>query len=214
MMHRITEIKISNFKSCRETFLKLESFTALVGYNNAGKSNLLKCIDALVRGKAQDENSFYDPNKPIEIIALLEGVNEESLAHLSEIQFKSLEPYLEEGKIRIRFFQEKAGTGKNAVVMGVQPPSLNNDIWNNPNGLPQAITTLFPEPTFINSMEDSAEDVSKYKAGNTIGKLIAILQKEIIATKVDVINDALKVIGSKLNVDGEERLGSVDIYCS
>ncbi|WP_225215810.1 AAA family ATPase [Acinetobacter pecorum] len=61
MMHRITEIKISNFKSCRETFLKLESFTALVGYNNAGKSNLLKCIDALVRGKAQDENSFYDP---------------------------------------------------------------------------------------------------------------------------------------------------------
>jgi len=120
MMHRITEIKISNFKSCRETFLKLESFTALVGYNNAGKSNLLKCIDALVRGKAQDENSFYDPNKPIEIIALLEGVNEESLAHLSEIQFKSLEPYLEEGKIRIRFFQEKAGTGKNAVVMGVQ----------------------------------------------------------------------------------------------
>ncbi|ENW28563.1 MULTISPECIES: ATP-dependent nuclease [Acinetobacter] len=206
MMHRITEIKISNFKSCRETFLKLESFTALVGYNNAGKSNLLKCIDALVRGKAQDENSFYDPNKPIEIIALLEGVNEESLAHLSEIQFKSLEPYLEEGKIRIRFFQEKAGTGKNAVVMGVQPPSLNNDIWNNPNGLPQAITTLFPEPTFINSMEDSAEDVSKYKAGNTIGKLIAILQKEIIATKVDVINDALKVIGSKLNVDGEERL--------
>jgi hypothetical protein len=90
--------------------------------------------------------------------------------------------------------------------MGVQRPSQNDDNWNNPNGLPQAITTLFPEPTFINSMEDAAEDVSKYKAGNTIGKLIAILQKEIIATKVDVINDALKVIGSKLNVDGEERL--------
>src|SRR5690606_41173461 len=32
------------------------------------------------------------------------------------------------------------------------------------------------------------------------------LQKEIIATKLDVINDALKVIGSKLNVGGEERL--------
>ena len=205
-MHKITELTIKNFKSCRETFLKLESFTALVGYNNAGKSNLLKCIDALVRGKAQDENSFYDVNKPIEIIALLEGLNEQSLAHLSDTQFKSLEPYLEEGKIRIRFFQEKAGSGKNAVVMGVQLPSQGKNIWNNPNGLPQAITTLFPEPTFINSMEDSAEDVSKYKAGNTIGKLIAILQKEIIATKVDVINNALKVIGSKLNVDGEERL--------
>ena len=205
-MHKITEVTIRNFKSCRETVLKLESFTALVGYNNAGKSNLLKCIDALVRGKAQDGSSFYDLTKPIEIVALLEGLGNESLAHLSEAQVNSLKPYLEEEKIRIRFFQEKEGTGKNAVVMGVQRPSQNDDNWNNPNGLPQAITTLFPEPTFINSMEDSAEDVSKYKAGNTIGKLIAILQKEIIATKVDVINDALKVIGSKLNVDGEERL--------
>ena len=205
-MHKITEVTIRNFKSCRETVLKLESFTALVGYNNAGKSNLLKCIDALVRGKAQDGSSFYDLTKPIEIVALLEGLGNESLAHLSEAQVNSLKPYLEEEKIRIRFFQEKEGTGKNAVVMGVQRPSQNDDNWNNPNGLPQAITTLFPEPTFINSMEDSAEDVSKYKAGNTIGKLIAILQKEIIATKVDVINDALQVIGSKLNVDGEERL--------
>lgn len=205
-MHRIIEIKINNFRSCKETILKLESFTALVGYNNAGKSNLLKCIDILVRGKAQDESSFYDVSKPIQIIALLDGLNEQSLAHLSEAQFKSLEPYLEGGKIRIRFLQEKPGTGRNAVVMGVQLPNQNDDEWNNPNGLPQAITTLFPEPTFINSMEDSAEDVSKFKVGNTIGKLIAILQKEIIATKVDVINDALKVIGSKLNVDGEERL--------
>lgn len=205
-MHKITELTIRNFKSCRETVLKLESFTALVGYNNAGKSNLLKCIDALVRGKAQDGSSFYDLKKPIEILALLEGLGGKSLAHLSDAQVNSLKPYLEEGKIRIRFFQEKEGTGKSAVVMGVQRPSQNDDNWNNPNGLPQAITTLFPEPTFINSMEDAAEDVSKYKAGNTIGKLIAILQKEIIATKVDVINDALQVIGSKLNVDGEERL--------
>lgn len=205
-MHRITEIKIKNFKSCQETSLKLESFSALVGYNNAGKSNILKCIDALVRGKAQEANSFFDPNKPIEIVALLEGLDEQSLAHLSEAQFKSLEPYLENGNIRIRFFQEKAGTGKNSVVMGVQLPNQDNDIWNNPNGLPQAITTLFPEPTFINSMEDSAEDVSKYKATNTIGKLISILQKEIIATKVDEINEALQVIGEKLNYNGKQRL--------
>lgn len=205
-MHKISEVTIKNFKSCRDTFFKLESFTALVGYNNAGKSNLLKCIDALVRGKAQDESSFYDLNQPIEIVALLEGLNKKNLAHLSDIQYKSLEPYLEEERIRIRFFQEKAGTGKNAVVMGVQSPSQTDEVWNNPNGLPQAITTLFPEPTFINSMEDSAEDVSKYKASNTIGKLIAILQKEIITTKVEVINEALQVIGSKLNVDGVERL--------
>lgn len=205
-MHRITEITIKNFKSCQETFLRLEPFSALVGYNNAGKSNILKCIDALVRGKAQEVNSFYDSSQPIEIVALLEGLNEKTLSHLSSAQRESLTPYLEDSKIKIRFLQKNPGTGRNAIEMGVQLPSQNDDIWNNPNGLPQAITTLFPEPTFINSMEDSAEDVSKYKAGNTIGKLIVILQKEILATKVGEINDALKVIGAKLNHDGKERL--------
>lgn len=205
-MHKIIEIKIKNFKSCKETCLKLEHFSALVGYNNAGKSNILKCIDALVRGKAQEVNSFYDSDKPIEIIALLDGLNIQTLSHLSPQQRESLTPYLEDGKIKIRFLQKNPGTGRNSVEMGVQLPSQNDDKWNNPNGLPQAVTTLFPEPTFINSMEDAAEDVSKYKASNTIGKLIAILQKEIIATKVDEINDALKVIGEKLNHDGKERL--------
>ena len=46
-MHKITEVTIRNFKSCRETVLKLESFTALVGYNNAGKSNLLIALSFL-----------------------------------------------------------------------------------------------------------------------------------------------------------------------
>ena len=205
-MHKLTEIIIKNFKSCQKTSLRLETFTALVGYNNAGKSNLLKCIDVLVRGKAQEEKSFYDVNKPIEIIALLEGLNERTLGHLSSAQRESLTPYLEDSKIKIRFLQKRPGVGRNSVEMGVQLPSQNDELWNNPNGLPQAITTLFPEPTFINSMEDSAEDVSKFKAGNTIGKLIAILQKEIIATKLDVINEALNVIGDKLNADGKDRL--------
>ncbi|NHB58656.1 AAA family ATPase [Acinetobacter sp. 194] len=205
-MHRISEIIIKNFKSCIETKLKLEPFTALVGYNNAGKSNILKCIDILVRGKAQEQSSFYNKDEALEIIALVEGLNEISLGHLSDNQRESLVPYIEDNSIRIRFLQKKPGTSRNAVQMDVQKPSAENDNWNNPNGLPQAITTLFPEPTFINSMEDSAEDVFKVKAGNTIGKLILILQKQILETNIDVVNSALAEIGSKLNLDGNERL--------
>lgn len=115
--------------------------------------------------------------------------------------------YIEDGSLSVRFFQESPGTGKNAVVMGIKKPSeLGIGDWVNPNGLPQAITTLFPEPTFINSMEDSAEDVSKFKASNTIGKLIAHLQKEIITSKAVEINDALEVVGKKLSLNGSERL--------
>lgn len=205
-MHRIAEMEIFNFRSCKATVLKLEAFTPLVGYNNAGKSNILKCIDALVRGRAQDISSFHDPEKPIEIIALLQGLDETSLGHLSGPQRTSLEPYIEDGSLRIRFYQEKPGASKSAVELGIRAPSRNQDGWSNPNGLPQAITTLFPEPTFINSMEDSAEDVSKFKAGNTIGKLISNLQKEIMRAKGEEMAAALAAIGKKLNLDSDERL--------
>jgi putative ATP-dependent endonuclease of OLD family len=186
--------------------VKLEAFTPLVGYNNAGKSNILKCLDALIQGKGQAITNFYDPTKAIEIIALLVGLNDDVLNHLSANQKSSLEPYIEDGTLDIRFYQEKPGTAKNSAVLGIRSPSKPLDDWSNPNGLPQAVTTLFPEPTFINSMEDSAEDVSKFKAGNTIGKLIVNLQKEIIKTKGDEINTALSAIGKKLNLEGEERL--------
>jgi putative ATP-dependent endonuclease of OLD family len=206
-MHKIKQLKIKNYRSCQETTITLENYTPLVGYNNAGKSNILKCIDALVRGKGQNETSFFDNQKPIEIIALLEGLDENSLLHLNKQQITSLEPYIEAGSLSVRFFQETPSTGKNAVVMGIKKPSeLGVGDWVNPNGLPQAITTLFPEPTFINSMEDSAEDISKFKASNTIGKLIAHLQKEIITSKAVEINDALEVVGKKLSLNGSERL--------
>lgn len=205
-MHRISELEIKNFRSCKNTKIKLEKFTPLVGYNNAGKSNILKCLDALVRGKGQTDSSFNDTKKPIEIIARLVGLSDKALSHLSEPQKVSLEPYIVDDSLDIRFFQEKPGTAKNAVVLGIRSPLNPNGEWSNPNGLPQAVTTLFPEPTFINSMEDSAEDVSKFKVGNTIGKLISNLQKEILKTKGEEINTALSAIGKKLNLNGDERL--------
>lgn len=205
-MHQIKKIEISNFRSCISTELLLEEVTPLVGYNNAGKSNILKAIDALVKGKGLAENNFNDTHQPVEIMALLSGLSSGVLNHLSSSQQTSLEPFIENNSIYVRFFQEKPGTTKNAVTMGVKKPSNLEDEWENPNGIPQAISTLFPEPTFINSMEDAAEDVSKFKAGNTIGKLISNLQKEILKTKGTEISEALSGIGKKLNVDGDERL--------
>jgi len=205
-MHHIAEMEIHNFRSCKQAKVLLESFTPLVGYNNAGKSNILKCIDALVTAKGLSANNFCDPDKPIEIVALLKGLEEEALKHLTQPQKNSLTPYIEDGCLNVRFFQEKPGTGKNSVVLGIRAPSRKDDDWVNPNGIPQAISTLFPEPTFINSMEDSAEDVSKFKAGNTIGKILSALQKEILRSKGSEIDTALLAIGKKLNLGGSERL--------
>lgn len=86
------------------------------------------------------------------------GLDDDTLSHLSPAQKSSLTPYIENNSLDIRFYQEKPGTGRNAATLGIRAPSNLQDEWSNPNGLPQAVTTLFPEPTFINSMEDSAED--------------------------------------------------------
>lgn len=205
-MHHIAEMKINNFRSCKQVSVLLEGFTPLVGYNNAGKSNILKCIEALIAAKGLSVDNFFDPDMPIEIVALLKGLEEEALNHLPNAQRNSLSPYIEDGCLNIRFFQEKPGSGKASVHLGIRAPSCKDGGWENPNGIPQAISTLFPEPTFINSMEDSAEDVSKFKAGNTIGKIISVLQKEILKSKGPEIDGALSAIGKKLNLDGSERL--------
>ncbi|WP_323814135.1 ATP-dependent nuclease [Cellvibrio sp. NN19] len=203
-MHLISEMEIINFKSCKNLKIKLEGFSPLVGYNNAGKTNILKAIDALVKGKAIGEDGFNDITQPLIIRAELTGLNDEVLSHLSAPQRSSLQPYIENDCIHIQFKQD--GLGKTALTLGVRAPSDQYGEWVNPNGIPQAISTLFPEPTFINSMEDAAEDVSKFKAGNTIGKLISNLQKEILKTKLEELSTALSAVGKKLNLNGSERL--------
>ncbi|TCD46812.1 DUF2813 domain-containing protein [Chlorobium sp. N1] len=43
-MHFLSHISISNFRSCQHVSFDLAAFTPFVGYNNAGKSNLLAAI--------------------------------------------------------------------------------------------------------------------------------------------------------------------------
>jgi len=47
-MHALTKLTICNFRSCRATELLLHDFTPIVGYNNAGKSNILNAIEWLL----------------------------------------------------------------------------------------------------------------------------------------------------------------------
>lgn len=44
----ITKLEINNYLSCKKTELELSPFTSLVGYNNAGKSNILSAVKWLL----------------------------------------------------------------------------------------------------------------------------------------------------------------------
>lgn len=210
-MLKISRIKIENFLSCQNTELILEEFTPLVGYNNAGKSNILRAIESFVRCKALGEAEFHDTDKPVVITALISGLSQDIIESLTSKQEKDITPFIKNEEVWIRLHQTKPGSGKQLLSLAAKS-SLLEEEWTTLASLNQIIATLLPEPTFIRSMEDSAEDVAKIKATNTIGKLILILQKEILRTKSDEISDALEIIGKKLNVDGDERLEELSIF--
>ncbi|WP_082970717.1 AAA family ATPase [Morganella psychrotolerans] len=47
----IKSLDINNYLSCKNTSFELSPFTPLVGYNNAGKSNILSAIKWLLEKK-------------------------------------------------------------------------------------------------------------------------------------------------------------------
>ncbi|MFA6192037.1 MAG: AAA family ATPase [Sulfurimonas sp.] len=66
-MHFISSITIKNFKSIREETFPLTLYTPLVGYNNAGKSNILEAIQWLLNKSSLSEKYFNNIDESIEI---------------------------------------------------------------------------------------------------------------------------------------------------
>lgn len=82
---KLKHIAISNFKGIQADTLDPESFTCLVGENNAGKSSVMQAIVfALNRPKNIPPAHFYDPTQPVTFEIELSGVTDAHLARLSE----------------------------------------------------------------------------------------------------------------------------------
>lgn len=87
---RLSYVKIQNFKSCRNVELEIGGLHALVGSNNAGKSNILHALDFLFNPsvKKLSEDSFW--NKRTDLGIRVEAV----FTDLDEHEKQKLDPYL------------------------------------------------------------------------------------------------------------------------
>ncbi len=82
---KLKHIAISNFKGLQADALSPESFTCLVGENNAGKSSVMQAIVfALNRPKNIPPAHFYDSTKAVSFDIEFSGVSEADLARLSD----------------------------------------------------------------------------------------------------------------------------------
>lgn len=208
MTHLITEISIKNFKSIIDEDFELSAFTPLVGYNNAGKSNLLEAIKWLLRKTALPETAFYNNTNAVEIEGKITGISNAILNQLPENQRTSIEPFLFSDSLFIKRIQAQPGLPVAQIRLLVKDPAnigTANEWRANPTGLDQALQVLFPEPIQIGAMENSEEDVSKSKNTTTIGKLLSEIIGPIQVSYSTQVQTALDGIKNLLDADGSSR---------
>ncbi|MBA5791729.1 AAA family ATPase [Flavobacterium sp. xlx-214] len=94
MTHILSEITVTNFKSISNETFELSDFTPLVGYNNAGKSNILAAIKWLLRKTSLSDTDFNDIAQPVEMEGCISGITTAILAQLPTNQQTAITPFL------------------------------------------------------------------------------------------------------------------------
>lgn len=214
-MHKIDWIRIRNFRSCEDVFLNFESYAPLVGYNNAGKSNILKAVKWFLRPTGLQDKDFTNIEEKILVTAKISGISQELLDSIDDNHSESISPFINEESLYIRMEQKSPGGAKGLRKLYVSVGGESDeDEWEwsvNPNGLQEAMHDIFPEPIFVQSMDNATDDVSKFKTTSTIGKLLQQLSSQIENEQHELV-DALDTISRRLNFDGNERLESLNQF--
>ena len=204
MSHKLTYLKIENFKSIKSIELDLENYSPLVGYNNAGKSNILEAIQWILRKNKLKSSDFNDPESAVIMTATIDGISEGILDNINPTHRTRIEPYLKNGKLKVRRKQLVPDAAAGQFRFEVYNPD-DEDWQNNPTGIDNAIKDLFPDPIYIGAMENSEEDVSKSKSSTTIGKLLAEIIGPIENQYGDQLRGVLDGLKEILDADGTNR---------
>lgn len=203
----IKEVKVLNFRSCKETSLVLRPYTALIGYNNAGKSNIILAINWLLDGYFIADDDLFDTTNPVIVEASVIGIDEDALSLISEENRTKLEKFIDDGVLNFRRIQEKDTNGK--VKKSIQLKQ-GGEWKKNPGGIDGAISNIFPEPIHIPAMSDAVEDATKSKSSTTIGKLLSLIVAEIKKEHETKFNAAIMEIDKFLSYNGHDRLNGLN----
>lgn len=215
-MHHLTNIHIQNFRSCNNVALSLGDCTPIVGYNNAGKSNIMAAIEWLLGPSALAGDDFFDTTFAVVVEGVIEGLDEAMLARLEAKHSRKIAPFVQEGRLKLRRIQPQPGGAKKDLVLEVHDPAAHPpESWKpNPSGIDNAIKALFPDTIFIGAMQDAAEDASKSKTSTTLGKLLAEFTAPLEEAHGEALQHALDEIGQKLASNGEQRIAELQRFDS
>ncbi len=208
MPHILSLIRIANFKSIINEEFELSPFTPIIGYNNAGKTNILSAIKWLLRRSSLGQDYFHDEGTPVVVEGVIEGIDANLLQNLPQNHRNAISPFIENEKLTLKRIQNQPGDTAPNIRLFIKDPNSDDPAkeWRpNPAGIDNALSLLFPEPIHIGAMENAEEDVSKSKQGTTIGKLLAEILEPIEHQYGAQVIQTLQGLRDLLEADGQER---------
>lgn len=205
-LHHISELKVQGFKSISDATFPLSHYTPLVGYNNAGKTNILRAAGWVIKKTSLNADDFHNVSTAVTVEAEISGITAEVLVALDPVHRSRIEPLIVDGKIRIRRTQATPGQAANSIRFEVCRLVDGQLDWSfTPTGIDAAIGGLFPEPIFIGAMENATEDVGKFGSGTTIGKLLKEIMGPVIDRHSPSVAKALLAVGRQLSANSDEK---------
>jgi putative ATP-dependent endonuclease of the OLD family len=215
-MHKIGFIDIVGLRACHHVSLPLESFTPLVGQNNAGKSTILFALAWVLKPTALEPTDFSKAGEPILVTARIDGITEEVQKLIPEPKHQAaIAPFCASGSMWIRVVGIAPGArGFTCEVFDVEKYAGRGVpvAWRNyPTGLPQAVSALLPEALQIDAMEDLGEDLGKAKAGSTLKSLLDLIMGPIVEAHAELLA-AMQTVQNILSTEGKSRSGHLKTF--
>ena len=221
---RLSCITISNLRSIQRETFPLSDFTALIGYNNAGKTNILMGIRWLLARFSLDISYFDDPNNPVEAEGIFEGITEQVLNRLGDEKAAEVIPFLSGTTLRVKKIQRIPGElPGNIEFWAFCPPNgkkKNSKDWVRVNDkFIAAFKRMFPESIAIWDFEGNKaftkllHEIFKPLERRFGGELSSVIEQfaELTSTGSDRQADEIKSFDRDVNTALQPLFPSVKV---
>lgn len=201
----LSSITIRNLRSIRHETFPLNHFTPLIGYNNAGKTNILKGIYWLLTRSTLDISYFNDPNEPVEVEGLFKGITSEVLQRIDAEDAEIIRPYLFHESIQVKRVQHVPGEVPSRIEFLVYKKDHHEKKgkWITPPfEFESAFSKIFPSP--IRLWDFDGETV--------ISKLLVEIFKPLERRFGHELNSMLKIFTDLLSPGSESRATELDVF--
>jgi putative ATP-dependent endonuclease of the OLD family len=207
-MHRLRSITIRNLKSIKDETFPLDDFTPLIGYNNAGKTNILLGIKWLLHPHRLDSNSFNSQDRAVEVFGTFSGLSKRLLEQLPAEEGEALGAFVNNNEVHLLRRQQDPNDGLNQIELCIRNQYFQDPAqeWIPiPTAAMWGIYRLFPKPIYINSLDNPFDEDLRNPTLTVVGKLIGEIIKPLEQRYHVQLSTTLKKLNSIFSADGWDR---------